>query len=194
MRDDFSTLDICKALEIERERLRSWMKEDFIEPTIPAEGAGTRASFTRRDVYMVAVFKALLEKGQSRISATHLSNRLKKAWDDDYKGKISIDDILYILWQFKRKDKKLRYDFATFVRRHPHQPKGSEDERVWAITLYNSQPLTLNMKDGRLSEKDIRKYWEDDPSVMVDEGWEWLQILNFQNIKKEVDLALSELD
>jgi hypothetical protein len=41
MRDDFSTFDINKALEIPRERLRDWMVRGLDEPSVQAQGAGT---------------------------------------------------------------------------------------------------------------------------------------------------------
>ena len=56
-RDDFSTLDIVKARNIPRERLREWMTRGFIQPSQPAAGPGTRASFTRKDVYAVEFFR-----------------------------------------------------------------------------------------------------------------------------------------
>jgi hypothetical protein len=129
MQDDFSTLDICKALKIERERLRSWIKKDFIKPSIPAEGAGTRASFTRLDVYKIAVFKALLEKGQSRTSATYMTNNLYKVYDDVQKLGKSANKILYIMWRFTRKEKELRLGFATLTSNHP--PEDSKENGIW---------------------------------------------------------------
>jgi len=66
MRDKFSTLDIVKALEIPRERLREWMNRGFIKPSEPARGQGTKAVFTRIDVYGVALFRHLLTKGFKR--------------------------------------------------------------------------------------------------------------------------------
>jgi hypothetical protein len=73
MRDEFSTLNIVKALEIPRERLRSWMKEGFIHPSVPARGQGTKAVFCRHDVYEVALFSDLLDAGFRRqVSASHM--------------------------------------------------------------------------------------------------------------------------
>lgn len=66
MRDEFSTLDIVKALGIERERLREWMNRSFVKPTISAQGQGTKALFSRRDVYRVELFRQLLEEGFDR--------------------------------------------------------------------------------------------------------------------------------
>jgi hypothetical protein len=73
MRDKFSTLDIVKVLEIPRERLRSWMKEGFVQPTIPAQGQGTKAVFMRHDIYAVSLFNDLLGAGFRRdIAASHM--------------------------------------------------------------------------------------------------------------------------
>jgi hypothetical protein len=73
MRDDFSTLDIVKVLEIPRERLRSWMKEGFIRPTTPARGQGTKAVFSRKDIYGISLFDNLLDAGFRReVAASHM--------------------------------------------------------------------------------------------------------------------------
>jgi len=66
MRNEFSTFDIVNALGIPFGRLREWINEGFIKPNIPAEGAGTKAIFTRDDVYGVALFKSLVEFGMKR--------------------------------------------------------------------------------------------------------------------------------
>jgi hypothetical protein len=73
MRDEFSTLDIIKLLDIPRERLRSWMKEGFVQPTVPARGQGTRAIFSLHDLYGVSLFNDLLGAGFRReAAASHL--------------------------------------------------------------------------------------------------------------------------
>ena len=73
MQKQFSTLDIVKTLEIPRERLRSWMKEGFIQPTVPAQGQGTKAVFHRYDIYGIALFRDLLDAGFRRdVAATQM--------------------------------------------------------------------------------------------------------------------------
>lgn len=69
MKTTFSTFEIMKALGIPRERLREWMKRDFIKPTISADGQGTRAVFSRQDAYGVELFRQLLERGLARDKA-----------------------------------------------------------------------------------------------------------------------------
>ena len=66
----YSTLDIVKALEIPRERLRDWMNRGFVRPSKPAEGQGSRAVFTKIDVYGIALFQHLLSMGFNREPAS----------------------------------------------------------------------------------------------------------------------------
>jgi len=66
MKDNFSTFDIVKALDIPRERLRAWMKLSLIQPTIAAGGKGKKAVFTRQDVYWLELFRQLVEHGFGR--------------------------------------------------------------------------------------------------------------------------------
>jgi hypothetical protein len=66
MEDIYSTLDIVKALNIPRERLRDWMNRGFIKPSLPSTRQGTIAIFTKADVFMVALFGKLLEMGFKR--------------------------------------------------------------------------------------------------------------------------------
>ena len=65
MRDKFSTLDIVKALSIPRERLRDWMNNGFVVPTTRSEGQGTKAIFTRDDIYLVALFVDLRKNSKT---------------------------------------------------------------------------------------------------------------------------------
>jgi hypothetical protein len=70
MNEEFSTFEVMKILNIKRERLREWMNNDFISPTQPAFGVGTKALFNLLDVYKVGVFKKLVEAGINRRKAS----------------------------------------------------------------------------------------------------------------------------
>ena len=72
MRNDFSTFDIAKHLGIPRERLKDWMNQGFVRASIPAQGQGTRAVFTRVDVYSVQLFQTLINHGYQRKVAAQL--------------------------------------------------------------------------------------------------------------------------
>ena len=72
--EEFSTFDIIKALKIPRERLRDWMNRGFIIPTEKAQGQGTKAIFSREDVYAVALFQNLIQRGFKRKEASNIVN------------------------------------------------------------------------------------------------------------------------
>jgi len=74
MKQTFTTFDIIKALGIDRERLRQWLDRGLVRPSIErSEGRGTRNIFSRWDVYGIALFKQLLERGVSRTQAARLA-------------------------------------------------------------------------------------------------------------------------
>jgi hypothetical protein len=79
----YSTIDICKALEIPRERLRDWMVRDFVKPSLPSTSKGTIAIFIRSDVMAVALFKVLIDKGFKREAAAKYANFLREVSSQD---------------------------------------------------------------------------------------------------------------
>ena len=72
-RNEFSSSHVAKALNIEPERLRQWIRLGFVTPNTPAKGQGSRGIFTRGDVYAVELFRRLLDLGISRSYAASLS-------------------------------------------------------------------------------------------------------------------------
>ena len=72
-RSAFSSNHVAKALNIEPERLRQWIRLGFITPNTPAKGQGSRGVFTRGDVYSVELFRRLLDLGIARSFAASLS-------------------------------------------------------------------------------------------------------------------------
>jgi hypothetical protein len=61
-----STLKVCKALKMNRERLRDWMIQGHIKPTQTAKAHGSKAGFTDSDVVGIALFKKLVDLGFKR--------------------------------------------------------------------------------------------------------------------------------
>jgi hypothetical protein len=62
MKYELSTFDIINGLGIERGRLREWMNERFIVPSIQkAEGVGTKALFDRIAIVALVLFKHLID-------------------------------------------------------------------------------------------------------------------------------------
>lgn len=88
LKQEFTTFDIIKRLQIPRERLREWMKRGFIEPTTSASGVGTKAVFTLQDVYKILLFKHLIEIGFMReVAADFIRNLdLVELLSGDYIG------------------------------------------------------------------------------------------------------------
>jgi len=66
MKELFTTANVQRALDLPRERLRSWFKLGFLAPTIAAEGQGKKALFNRQDIYKIALFKILVNMGIHR--------------------------------------------------------------------------------------------------------------------------------
>jgi hypothetical protein len=58
------------------------------------------------------------------------------------------------------------------------------------VNLEDSEPFHWKIKDGEIGPI---YFPGGDKAKVADEDWEWLQILNFSNIRQEVDLALSKL-
>jgi hypothetical protein len=77
--DLYSTIDISKALNIPRERLRDWMVRGFIKPSLPSTSKGTIAIFVRNDVVCVALFMKLITKGFKReVAAEYVDLLIEK--------------------------------------------------------------------------------------------------------------------
>ena len=72
MKTEFSSFDVLKILDIEKERFLEWIKKGFVAPTVKAKGRGTRAAFSLLDIYKIAVFNKLLVGGFERRKAAEL--------------------------------------------------------------------------------------------------------------------------
>ena len=73
MKSGFSITEITKILDVKFETFRTWLKLRYISPTFPAPSQGKPATFTREDLYLIALFKNLIESGIKReIAAAHL--------------------------------------------------------------------------------------------------------------------------
>ncbi|WP_435549734.1 hypothetical protein [Desulfobacterium sp. N47] len=105
--DIFSTIDVSKALNIPRERLRDWMVRDFIKSSLPSTSKGTIAIFTRDDVKLVMLFLKLLESGFKRdIASKHIEML--------YNSK-AIKAVSYIIIRHTIKDNEPEIEIASIV-------------------------------------------------------------------------------
>ena len=167
---DYSTLEIGKALDIPRERLRDWMDRGFIKPTIAAKGQGTKAVFTKSDVYCVALFMELLESGFSREVAASWISLLDKPRKPQ---KADAGVVNYILFR--------------------EGPRGSQ-EKPTLVTLEGIE-WDLSLKTGVLGGSEKKQLINRDPFFQewAKQGWRKIFIVNFRQIRNEVDAALARL-
>ena len=179
MRDKFSTLDIVKALSVHRERLRDWMNNGFVVPTIRSEGQGTKAVFTREDIYLVALFVDFLKKGFKRDRASDL---IRKA--SEILKKNGSKNLAYIIIYFLNNQNNAIlaepiYDPVTRWDKIDLRWAGRIPSEVIEESKENAQGLK-----NLLTEEAIQKL----PST---QEWENIHLVNFKNLKKKVDLYLS---
>ena len=71
--EEFSTFQVSKLFNIERTRLQEWLDRGFFEPFRKASGKGTKAVFTRENLYQLRLFMLLLKWFESRSRAHTLS-------------------------------------------------------------------------------------------------------------------------
>jgi hypothetical protein len=186
MENEFSTLDIVKALKIPRERLRDWMNRSFIEPSVPADGQGTKAIFTREDVYGVALFQILIDHGLSREKSSgfvklFIKDFKRKVIETPPEGGVAYKEAAYLLFRLPKDTKKptqikilgtfLGYDVA------------------WKIDVDSGYPET---KESRafLAQKAART---GIPQPEKDKNWSFLHVVNIKAIREKVDAALNTL-
>jgi len=78
-KDNFTTFKVSKALKIEYGRLREWIDNGFVVPSVKkAGGIGTKNLFSRKDVYCVRLFIHIIERGFSRKEAANMIKSFKK--------------------------------------------------------------------------------------------------------------------
>jgi hypothetical protein len=193
MRNEFSTFDIVKALGIPRERLKDWMNNGFVKPTVPAEGQGTKAIFTRVDLYLTELFRDLLNKGFKRDRAADftrkISERLKWKKEGLEEGAERLAVIIF---------KYVHGDDQAISANLVEDPITEDDNidlrwgRSGTLSLQGVEedlrPLTLElMQRGELESGQEDVFF---PS----QNWDHLLVVNFKTLKKRVDTALTILD
>lgn len=62
----YSTTQVYNILGMDRERLRDWINQGLLKPTLPVTNLSSKAGFTYSDIFGIAIFKMLVEKGYKR--------------------------------------------------------------------------------------------------------------------------------
>ena len=69
----YTTFDVVRILDLKMERFQDWLKRGFIMPSIQYRfGHGKKKYFERWDIYLIRLFKHLLDSGISRKQAAML--------------------------------------------------------------------------------------------------------------------------
>jgi hypothetical protein len=137
--DLYSTLDIVKALNIPRERLRDWMVRGFIKPSLPSTGKGTISIFTKADVFGVALFKKFIEKGFKReVAAEYIEMVLSQ---NLYK------DLNFILFKSVIRDGKRVVDIEDQIGKAPLKVEIDKKGNAKVISGPFEKPVTEEWED-----------------------------------------------
>ena len=162
--DIYSTLDVCKALGIQREKLRDWMDQGYIKPALPALGKGTIAIFTKVDVYGVALFDRLLQRGFKREAAAEYVR-------------------IFIM-----------HPLANEMTVALFSEKLGEDGKVEIGNHFVTGPGTLRVEiDSKLRTK-VGQVGKDGRVLAHpdEQAWDYLYIVNIASLRKEVDSAVAD--
>jgi len=167
MKNEFSSFDAAKILDLPMERLRQWLKLGFIKPTVPATGQGTKAVFTLDDLYGVALFKKLLDAGFTRtVAGEYVRQFLNKEKSTPERH---IAD--YII-------------FKVFIEDGETKVCAIEHTKDAIDNINISTGLQRSIKPYMLSSMPKFKY-------MVSDAWDTLLVVNFGQIRKGIETALS---
>ena len=77
MKSSFTTTDIVK-LGIQFGRVREWIVAEYVKPSVPSPGQGKPAEFSLWDLYMIELFRHLVDMGLSRELASQFVKFLDK--------------------------------------------------------------------------------------------------------------------
>lgn len=192
MRNEFSTFDIVKALGIPRERLKDWMNNGFVKPTIPATGQGTKAVFTRVDLYFTELFRDLLNRGFKRERAADFTRKIseilksKKEGPEEGAKRLAVIIFKYVLGDNQAVSANLIEDPVTV--------QDSIDLR-WG---QSGIPDLQGVEELKELTAELKQRGELDKGVNEDvfipsQNWTQLLVINFKTLRKSVDTALTVL-
>jgi len=163
----YTTTDIFKRLNIKRERIKNWISEGYITPSIQlGHGPGTKHLFSRFDLYIIKLFEHLLNRGFSRNVSKKWLRILWKTYSKGHKSKKKLPGSKTTLGEIIR-----NHTFLVIFGRSI--PKNDEDDNeargsIQAIFINGASEL----------EGNLMNRYED------------VFIVNFKQICDQVDTAL----
>lgn len=165
MRNEYSTFDIVKTLKIQREKLKDWMTQGFIKPSIPAPGQGRKAIFTLLDVYGIGLFARLIEFGFKRhLAAEFIHSFIAQQW--------RAERTEYILFRCIRQDEGYGIQVSTF-------------EQGEAISL-ETGGLAILSELSEFQDEQLKR-------ASGDKNWVTMVIINFSKLREDIDNLLKDL-
>jgi len=171
----YTTGDIIEALNIPKQRLRVWLDNEYIKPSIrKASGAGTTNAFARVDIYLIALFKHLLEVTKiPRADAAIFVDKLRNA--------LALECVQYIGGELHQNIIGALNNFnIVLFKRKEHEIYYPTDNVIVPVT-----------------EKEMEEYHDFLSSLLFDmvnandwESWDDVMIVNFKKIREDVDKKL----
>jgi len=170
----YTTGNVCEVLGIDRERLRAWQLKGYVKPTKEAKGRGDRALFTKEDIYGIALFKLLLERGMKREVVSEIIGKFIGT-----EGNTFLNSLSYIMYGMIDNGKELK-PFANMI------THGLGDEVNLKMTY---EMLATNMV---LPGNKVTTH--DHPVFDAKKGiWEDIHIINVRKLTWEIFSKLEEI-
>jgi excisionase family DNA binding protein len=172
----YSTTEVCEALGIKYGRFREWIDRGYITATRRAEGSGDRTLFSRRDVYLVALFNYLIvvEQFEREVAGAWVQgvkNYLNAArtWDQ-------VSENAFLILNRKREN----LDGQKFKSVLALMAESRQNSKAQVSVVSESMMRDRSIYDV-LSYKGFYERWDD---------FESLTIVNFRKIRELVDSKL----
>jgi hypothetical protein len=77
MSEELTSFEVSKKLGIPYGRLREWIVRGHVKPSTQAHGQGSKAYFTKFDLYLIKLFDHLLKFGLYREEAAQRVNEMR---------------------------------------------------------------------------------------------------------------------
>ncbi|WP_408998314.1 hypothetical protein ACJ77P_11655 [Syntrophus buswellii] len=192
---DYSTNDISKALFIKKERLRVWIDEGFVTPSIhKGVGPGTKHIFSIVDVYGVELFRRMLDEGFNR----HVAAIYVKDFTENIDAESDITKILYVVFQIligKNDDKQIKSSvlITDYNAGDVHQLFFVEKILIDDKFINKRDKYPVITHDDNY--ENYENWWSYMKAVLFEKNKDWnsIYIVNFSKLRNDVEAALLEV-
>ena len=180
--DRITTSSITKNLGIPFGRLREWIVNGYIKPSLPSPGQGRAAEFTIEDVYKIKAFQHMIDAGLTRdMAAKYIDTIIDISSKHKSKQIVQISEVDVIV--FRRSDKIIwqMYTYGYDEKRRPSWGSNLLHALVFGVGAPKStDPPYLSL------ENCLPARWDTEFGNTPQE-WDDVYILNFRKIRESVD-------